>query len=389
MSVVLGSLISKVPQTRCGDGSYPVLSMTMHDGIVFQQDRFSKVIASRDTTNYKVVKRGQLVVGFPINEGVIYPQTIVDVGIMSPAYSVWDIDQSSVDIGYLNYCLHSPASMKYYADKLRGSTARRKSLPTPQLLALPIYLPPLDIQRRIAAVLDKAKSLIAARREQIAVLDKLSKDLFIDMFGDPLQNPYNFEVVKMGTLGTFKNGMNYAQNESGFKIKCLGVGDFGALFNINAAILSAISLAGKPSDGYMLQNGDIVFVRSNGSKELVGRSVMIENVENDDVTFSGFCIRLRITDDSIHPLYLNSLLHLEESRNALFRTTRGANIQNLNQQMLSALDIMKPSIEKQQEFAGKITAINQQKARLNASLTELENIYKSLTQRAFTGELFA
>lgn len=254
--------------------------------------------------------------------------------------------------------------------------------------SMEILFPPLDIQRRIAAVLDKAQSLITARREQLAVLDKLSKDLFIDMFGDPLQNPYNFEVVKMGTLGTFKNGMNYAQNESGFKIKCLGVGDFGALFNINAAILSAISLAGKPSDGYMLQNGDIVFVRSNGSKELVGRSVMIENVENDDVTFSGFCIRLRITDDSIHPLYLNSLLHLEESRNALFRTTRGANIQNLNQQMLSALDIIKPSIEKQQEFAGKITAINQQKARLNASLTELETLYKSLTQRAFAGELF-
>ena len=207
MSVVLGSLISKVPQTRCGDGSYPVLSMTMHDGIVFQQDRFSKVIASRDTTNYKVVKRGQLVVGFPINEGVIYPQTIVDVGIMSPAYSVWDIDQSSVDIGYLNYCLHSPASMKYYADKLRGSTARRKSLPTPQLLALPIYLPPLDIQRRIAAVLDKAKSLIAARREQIAVLDKLSKDLFIDMFGDMNTNPMKWEMKNLLAVASIDTHM--------------------------------------------------------------------------------------------------------------------------------------------------------------------------------------
>lgn len=252
-----------------------------------------------------------------------------------------------------------------------------------------IPLPPLDIQHRIATLLDKAQSLITARREQIAVLDKLSKDLFVEMFGDPTRNPYNYSVVKMGTLGTFKNGMNYSQNESGTVIKCLGVGDFGALYSVNTATLSSISLTNMPSDGYILQNGDIVFVRSNGSKELVGRSIMIENHTGEKVTFSGFCIRLRITDSEIHPLYLNSLLHLDETRNALFRTTRGANIQNLNQQMLSALDILKPPFEKQQEYVTRIEAISRQKARLNESLSELESLYKSLTQRAFAGELIS
>ena len=84
----LGNLISPAKVIRCGNGSYPVLSMTMHDGIVLQSDRFKKSLASADQSDYKVVKYGQLVVGFPIDEGVLYIQKATDEGIMSPAYNV-------------------------------------------------------------------------------------------------------------------------------------------------------------------------------------------------------------------------------------------------------------------------------------------------------------
>mgnify|MGYP000320310275 CR=1 FL=1 len=90
--VKLGELISKAPIERCGDGKYPVYSMTMRDGIVEQAGRFKKTIASKDTSSYKVVKKNQLVVGFPIDEGVIYVQHHDVPGIMSPAYNVWNIN---------------------------------------------------------------------------------------------------------------------------------------------------------------------------------------------------------------------------------------------------------------------------------------------------------
>ena len=92
----LGDVIKKAKSARCGSDSYPILSITMRDGIVEQASRFKKSIASRDTGNYKVVEPGQLVVGFPIDEGVIYVQNFNYPGIMSPAYDVWDIDSSRV-----------------------------------------------------------------------------------------------------------------------------------------------------------------------------------------------------------------------------------------------------------------------------------------------------
>ena len=67
----LGSLITPAETVRCGSGKYPVLSMTMYGGIVLQRERFKKSLASIDQSDYKVVRRGQLVVGFPIDEGVL------------------------------------------------------------------------------------------------------------------------------------------------------------------------------------------------------------------------------------------------------------------------------------------------------------------------------
>ena len=73
----LGDIISKAEIIKCGNNVYPVFSMTMHDGIMLQSERFKKSLASTDTSEYKVVKNGQLVVGFPIDEGVLYIQKYV------------------------------------------------------------------------------------------------------------------------------------------------------------------------------------------------------------------------------------------------------------------------------------------------------------------------
>ncbi len=181
--VRLGELITKAPVERCGDRDFPVYSMTMHDGIVEQAGRFKKAIASKDTSSYKVVRKNQLVVGFPIDEGVIYIQNHDTPGIMSPAYNVWDFDMGRVTPAYLELALHSPQSMAYYADKMRGTTARRRSLTADGLRALEIPLPSIDAQLRVAKMLSGVKSQINAANHQIAELDSLVKSRFVEMFG--------------------------------------------------------------------------------------------------------------------------------------------------------------------------------------------------------------
>ena len=96
-----------------------------------------------------------------------------------------------------------------------------------------------------------------------------------------------------------------------------------------------------------LKSDDIVFVRSNGSKELVGRSVLIENVDYP-LTYSGFCIRMRnCRRDVVQNKFLMYRFWSNEFRQSLNRDSRGSNINNLNQELLSNLTIAFPGVGEQ------------------------------------------
>ena len=200
------------------------------------------------------------------------------------------------------------------------------------------------------------------------------------MFGDnPIENG-KWKVEKLGNLGLCKNGMNFSYEDNGFEINCLGVGDFkdNAVIS-NCEKLPVISLNEKPSEEYLLKDNDIVFVRSNGKKELVGRSVLVH--PRVLTTFSGFCIRFRLSTDSINHLFLLQFLKMPNTRKNM--AGRGANIQNLNQQILSNLDIPVPQIELQNNFSSFIQQIDKSKFAVQKSLEKAETLYKSLMQEYF------
>jgi len=257
-----------------------------------------------------------------------------------------------------------------------------------QFSDIKILLPPLDVQEKIADVLDCASTLIEKRKAQIAKLDLLMKSRFVEMFGDPVVNPMGWKTLTLGECGTLKNGMNFSQNDYGYSVYCLGVGNFGDLYKVEDVFdISKINILSKPSDDYILKNGDIVFVRSNGSKELVGRCVEVFPRENE-MTFSGFCIRFRNENSELGNTYLNHALHLPAMRLSLTGSGRGANIQNVNQQMLSSLKISSPPIELQHQFADFVQQTEKSKIQMQQGLDKLEVLYKSLVQKCFNGEVY-
>ena len=184
--VALDVLIEPAPLERAGNRDLPILSMTMHEGLVDQRAKFKKRVASANTAAYKLVRRNQLVVGFPIDEGVLSFQNLYDEAIVSPAYNTWRLRaDTEVEPAYLERFLRSPRALAFYRTKLRGTTARRRTLPSDIFLRLAVPLPPLLEQRRIAAILDKTDALRAKRRAALAYFDTLTQSLFLDMFGDP------------------------------------------------------------------------------------------------------------------------------------------------------------------------------------------------------------
>lgn len=297
------------------------------------------------------------------------------------AMSLDNLDED-IDIKYLYYYLKN----RGLKDTISGSA--QPQITRIGLANVKINYPNIETQKKIVGVLDKTQELIDKRKEQIEVLDELVKSRFIEMFGDPVINTKNWNIKKLGELGYFKNGMNYKQSDSGFNIKFLGVGEFkyGNRIN-NSSILPMLELQEKPNDEYLLKDGDIVFVRSNGSKELVGRSVLIEEIEQD-ATYSGFCIRYRNESNEVEPRFLINLFSDEGFKNYFKKDIRGANINNLNQQMLSNLNIILPPIELQNQFADFVNQVDKLKSQMEVSLKELEDNFNSLMQKAFKGELF-
>lgn len=175
--------------------------------------------------------------------------------------------------------------------------------------------------------------------------------------------------------------MNFHTDNFGVKIHCLGVADFkDKSFIEGTSQLAVISLNEMPTEEYLLKNRDIVFVRSNGNKSLVGRSVMVYPGATP-TTFSGFCIRFRLQSESLRPIYLLRVLKTDSVRKKL--AGRGANIQNLNQKILLELSVPIPPLELQDSFENFEKRIVQLRAPVRQSLNRLEILKTSLMQQYF------
>lgn len=241
----------------------------------------------------------------------------------------------------------------------------------------------LTVKQREEAVckLNAITHLISLRQRQAEKLDELVKARFVEMFGDPVRTTKHWEKASLLALGSCKNGMSFHANESGIKLRCLGVGDFKNLSYIDdVEQLPFVSLAEKPSPNCFLHDGDIVFVRSNGNKALVGRCLLVYPRDTPTI-YSGFCIRYRLVTEKVDPIYALHVLKADGIRQKM--SGRGANIQNLNQKILAAIEMPIPPLPLQNAFATFVYEVDREKERIQRSAALLETLKRSLMQQYF------
>ena len=230
------------------------------------------------------------------------------------------------------------------------------------LKVLEFSLPTLDKQRELAGILSEAEQLKGCYRGLLATCDDIIKSQFVEMFGEPAENPKGWETSSLTSLGSCKNGMNFKSKENGIELPCLGVGDFKDRSVINdVSEMGRINLDGEPAEGYFLKDGDIVFVRSNGNKELVGRCLAVYP-HGEKAVFSGFCIRLRVESDKVRIPYLIWALKQPSMRQQMFG--RGANVQNLNQKLMAKVDVPIPPLAEQDRFLALVSIVDKSKFKL-------------------------
>lgn len=167
----------KIKNTEIDKNNIPILSMTRYKGLILQKMKFGKRVASRDILNYKIIKKGQLAYGFPMDEGVIYFLKDYDLGAVSPAYLTWDLVDERIDKDYLDFLLKSPVLIEKYKSLSSTTVHRRRIVNKNDFRNITIYFPSLSEQKQIVLILLIIEESIEKEKNKKNALEELFKSM--------------------------------------------------------------------------------------------------------------------------------------------------------------------------------------------------------------------
>ena len=226
-----------------------------------------------------------------------------------------------------------------------------------------IPLPPLPQQQKIAKILDAADALRQNDKSLIAKYDELTQALFLDMFGDPVSNPKEWEKVKLGLVTNMKAGKFIAASD---------------IFSENNNDMFSC-YGGNGLRGFVKSHtheGEFVLIGRQGA--LCG-NVKVTNGKFHATEHAIVCSPI-MKYQTLWLYYLLKMLNLN-------RFATGAAQPGLNVGTLVDLEIMMVPYDLQNQFAERVALIEEQKAIAQKSLEQSENLFNSLLQKAFKGEL--
>ena len=160
----LVSIVEEVNVRAGANHQYPVLSVTKHKGFVQSSDYFKKRVFSDDTSDYKLVERGQFAYStIHLDEGAIGYLEQCDAGIISPMYKVFRLKATNAEVhpAFLYHILKSAPLVEKYRNFGKGSIKRRKSVSFEKFGSISVPIPPPAIQRRLVAHIEGVQALEA------------------------------------------------------------------------------------------------------------------------------------------------------------------------------------------------------------------------------------
>jgi type I restriction enzyme S subunit len=213
------------------------------------------------------------------------------------------------------------------------------------------------------------------------------------MFGDPTSNPKGWAILPLGEIvDEFRYGTSN---------KSEGVGKPALRIpNVIGGTLDLIELKTVPVDDaefrrLRLEDGDLLFVRTNGNQDNVGRCAVFDRklVEGtgyspDDFIFASYLIRARFARTKYDPIFLREFLLSSEGRRQLKRLSKTSAGQfNVNTESLGAIRVIQPPILSQQVFRRSVDTVGKLRTRYSTGLEVMNLQFESLQHRAFQGEL--
>lgn len=374
----LGDYIQEYSARNKNGDNIPVYSVTNDRG--FCTDYFSKEVASKDQTTYKVVPKGYFAYNpSRINVGSIDWQDCEDKVIVSPLYIVFST-APQLDNQYLLYYLKSDIGQTYIRRFAEGSV--RDSLKYSGLVKLPIRIAPLQEQQHIAATLDKLTDLISLRKQQLTKLDELVKSRFIEWFnsGDyPLVKASEVcDFITKGTTPSASDILKEPKIDSVPFIKVYNLSFNGEmLFQEEPQYISRDIHKGKLARSIVYP--DDVLMNIVGPP--LGKFAYVTN-EYPEWNINQAIAIFRVKERILPRFLLYSLMQPRVLKPFLEQAV-GVRQLNLSLEQCRNLEFPLPPINQQAEFVAFVCQADKSKLAVQKSLDELEILKKSLMQKYF------
>ena len=281
---------------------------------------------------------------------------------------------------YVYRMLSSP-DFRRQLPRITKDSVNQSSFNISNFKKLQIPLPPLEEQKRIAAILDAADDLRAKRRESLAQLDVLLQSTFLDMFGDPVTNPMGWNLEELGKICDVRDGTHdtpkYVQ-EGKPLLTSKNLKD-GAI-DIEGANLISDEDFHQINKRSKVDVGDLVMPMIGS----IGNPVLVEREQE-------FAIKnvalFKFSAASPNNKFVRALLCSHYFNYVTSKANRGGTQKFVALKDLRGMPIPYPPIDLQRRFAAIVDSVEQQKAKQRAHLDELDTLFSSLQSRAFKGEL--
>lgn len=289
--------------------------------------------------------------------------------------SIVRAEESRIDSRYLYHWVACPATQH----KIRHcgrQTTNISNLDVGRFQDLEVPLPPLPEQKRIAAILDKADAIRCKRHQAIQLADDFLRAVFLDMFGDPATNPKAWPVYKMSEVIDFKGGSQppketFEYEEKEGYVRLVQIRDFRT-DKFKTYIPLRLARRRFEADDVMIgRYGPPVFQILRGLSGSYNVALM------KAVPRSG------VTKDFVY-----RLLQLPTYQNAVISNSeRTAGQSGVNLDLLNSLDVPLPPVDVQIAMSQKIRKTEGFIRRLRVQLEDAEQLFSSLSQSAFSGDL--
>jgi len=376
---------------RKGETPAEVLSVTNTVGFVRSLDVFDKQVFSQDASNYKLVRFNDLAYNpSRINVGSVARCQFPEGGAVSPMYVVVRCNESLLP-QFLLYFLKSSIGQQNIARRCVGAV--RFMLRFGDLERIELPLPPLAEQERMVRIVDEVEELCRLRGKADERTSRIVSALLDDMFGDPATNPKDWRITPLKeVLHEFRYGTSNKSESNGFPTLRIPnvVRD-----QLDLTDVTNVPVGDDEFRRLQLRDGDLLFVRSNGSPELIGRSAVYDSADVKEFgldpnrfIYASYLIRGRPKAELVDAVYLQTYLRTSHARAAVRSQARtSAGQYNINTTGLGAVPVPLPPLGLQHEFAASVGEVRELKAAQGASRQRLDDVFQSLLHRAFQGDL--